>query len=62
MSEFQPSIARIRTKDNLLQAVRECGGLFPELKAVVSLLDPIPLRARAPGFEGLAEIITAQQV
>lgn len=62
MIEFQPSIARIRNKDNLLQAVRECGDRFPDLLAVISQLDEVPLRASAPGFAGLAQIITAQQV
>ncbi|MEP0941661.1 MAG: DNA-3-methyladenine glycosylase 2 family protein [Rhizobiaceae bacterium] len=35
---------------------------FPKMQPVVEALPEIPLRARAPGFEGLAEIITAQQV
>ncbi|MGI9365370.1 MAG: DNA-3-methyladenine glycosylase family protein [Rhizobiaceae bacterium] len=62
MAEFQPSIARIRNKDNLWQAVRECADRFPDLQVVVSQLDDIPLRPSAPGFAGLAQIITAQQV
>ncbi len=62
MTEFQPSIARIRNKDNLLHAVHECADRFPDLQAVVSQLDDIPLRASPPGFVGLAQIMTAQQV
>ena len=62
MSELDPTIARIRDEDNLAAAVQIFVERFPDLQPVVRDLPQIPLRARAPGFEGLAEIITAQQV
>lgn len=58
----EPNIARIQSQDNLLAGVEAFVALFPEMQPMVEALPEIPLRARAPGFEGLAEIITAQQV
>lgn len=56
------NIPRILCEENLESAIAEFVTRFPEMKAVVNALPKIPLRARPPGFEGLAEIITAQQV
>jgi len=62
MSDLTPSIARIRSQHNLRQGVKAFVEQFPDMRLIVEALPEIPLRARAPGFEGLAEIITAQQV
>ncbi len=62
MSDGISSIARIRTQHNLQLGVEVFVVKFPQLGQVVAQLPEIPLRARLPGFEGLAEIITAQQV
>ncbi|NKB53908.1 MAG: DNA-3-methyladenine glycosylase 2 family protein [Rhizobiaceae bacterium] len=62
MSDEIPNIARIRNQHNLQQGVDEFVDRFPQLHEMVVQLPEIPLRARSPGFEGLAEIITAQQV
>lgn len=56
------NIARIRSQDNLLAGVDAFVRLFPDMRPMVDALPEIPLRSRTPGFEGLAEIITAQQV
>jgi DNA-3-methyladenine glycosylase II len=58
----EPSIARITDQNNLRLGVEAFVVAFPQMRPVVEALPDIPLRARAPGFEGLAEIITAQQV
>ena len=62
MSDRVPNIARIRNQHNLQQGVEVFVDQFPQFRSVVKALPDIPLRARPPGFEGLAEIITAQQV
>ena len=62
MTESQTIITRIIDQDNLEQGVAEFVVLFPDMASIVEALPNIPLRRRAPGFEGLAEIITAQQV
>jgi len=62
MSAEQKTIARILDENDLRLGVAQLVRLFPEFAPVVSELDTIPLRRRAPGFEGLAQIITAQQV
>ena len=56
------NIARIQSQDNLQAGVDAFVSAFPQMQPMVDALPEIPLRARAPGFEGLAEIITAQQV
>ena len=56
------NIARIRNQDNLRAGVEAFVLAFPQMGSIVETLPEIPLRARTPGFEGLAEIITAQQV
>ena len=58
----EPNIARIHSQDNLQVGVEAFVEAFPQLKSIVEALPEIPLRACRPGFEGLAEIITAQQV
>lgn len=62
MSHLVTNIARIRSQHNLRQGVDMFVDRFPHLKSIVEALPEIPLRARPPGFTGLAEIITAQQV
>lgn len=56
------NIARIQSQDNLQAGVEAFVRAFPQMKPIVDAVPEIPLRARTPGFEGLAEIITAQQV
>lgn len=56
------NIARIQSQDNLQAGLEAFVRAFPQMGPVVEALSEIPLRARTPGFEGLAEIITAQQV
>ena len=55
------NIARIQSQDNLKAGVEAFVQAFPQMGPIVDALPEIPLRARTPGFEGLAEIITAQQ-
>lgn len=53
---------RIDTNSNLEKGLDALCAVAPELRPVIESLPAIPLRQRAPGFRGLAEIITAQQV
>ena len=62
MPDVVINIARIRNQHNLQRGIDLFVDQFPELQPIVEALPEVPLRARAPGFEGLAEIITAQQV
>ena len=62
MSDLNSNIARIRSHDNLRDAIALFVDRFPNMQTMVDNLPEIPLRARAPGFAGMAEIITAQQV
>ena len=62
MTGNQNTIARIRSQDNLTAGIEQFLALFPDMVPIVDALPEIPLRARKPGFEGMAEIITAQQV
>ena len=62
MPEVAANIARIRNQHNLQQGIDVFVDHFPEFQPMVTALPEVPLRARAPGFQGLAEIITAQQV
>lgn len=62
MNDAQSSIGRIRSSNDLDCGIAQFVARFPEMEPVVAALPDIPLRARPPGFEGLAEIITAQQV
>ncbi len=55
-------ITRIRTEEELATGVSQLLVIDPQLSHIVDALAEIPLRHRAPGFEGMAQIITAQQV
>ena len=62
MTDKQKTITRIHTEQDLAVGIRQLLSVDPTLLPLVKALPPIPLRNRTPGFEGLAEIITAQQV
>lgn len=58
----QNFIARIRNAQDLAEGVRQLRLVDRDLCPAIDALDEVPLRLRPPGFMGLAEIITAQQV
>ncbi len=53
---------RIKNQTDLSQRLEILKVIDPSLAEIIDGLPEVPLRLRAPGFEGLAEIITAQQV
>jgi DNA-3-methyladenine glycosylase II len=55
-------VRRIETEADITDAVAALVAADPRLKAVAEVAGPIPLRRRAGGFEGLAAIVTAQQI
>lgn len=55
-------LTTIKTKSDLDVAVKRLCGEFPDMAAIMEGINDVPLRARAPGFAGLAEIIVSQQV
>jgi len=55
-------LARIRNRSDLEQGLETLVKTDPSLIAIIGSLPQIPLRLRSPGFEGLAEIVTAQMV
>ena len=62
MDMKQKIIIRINNEADLQEGIAQLIDMDPSWNAVVNNLDKIPLRKRAPGFEGLVQIITAQQV
>ena len=52
----------IETQDDIARGLDALARLDPRLVPVIAAAGPVPLRRRAPGFAGLAEIVTAQQV
>lgn len=56
------TMQRIEHIDDVKAALTALVGLDPRLEAVVDCAGDVPLRRRAPGFEGLAEIIVSQQL
>ena len=52
----------IETQDDIERGLAALARLDPRLVPVIAAAGPVPLRRRAPGFAGLAEIVTAQQV
>lgn len=52
----------ITNREDLSRAVLHLQKICPELTVIIDNLPEVPLRLRPPGFEGLAEIITGQQV
>ena len=59
---MQSSLKAINSETELQVGLAQLKKLDPEFAATIDGLPSIPLRARLPGFEGLAEIIVAQQV
>lgn len=53
---------RIETLDDVAAGLAALVALDPRLGPVVEIAGEVPLRRRPPGFEGLARVITAQQV
>ncbi len=53
---------RITCDRDVVEGLKALLALDPRLEKIAALAGPLPLRLRAPGFTGLAEIITAQQV
>ncbi len=61
-NQNHPLMKHIRNNNDLEIGLTELCKLAPIFTPIVDILPNIPLRSRPPGFEGLAEIITAQQV
>jgi len=53
---------RITNNKDVVEGLHNLLALDPRLEKIAALAGPLPLRLRAPGFPGLAEIITSQQV
>lgn len=60
-SEGQAGPRVIETEEDVGRGLRALARLDPRLAPVIAST-AVPLRRRAPGFAGLAEIVTAQQV
>ncbi|MEE9374768.1 MAG: DNA-3-methyladenine glycosylase [Rhizobiaceae bacterium] len=61
-NQNQLFIQHIRNNADLSKGLAGLRKLDPSLGIIIDSLREVPLRLRPPGFEGLAEIITAQQV
>jgi DNA-3-methyladenine glycosylase II len=59
---MSPALRRIETESDIEQALAALLAADPRLSTIAALAGPLPLRRRAGGFEGLASIITAQQI
>ena len=57
-----PDVRRIETDTDIADAVAALLAADPRLKAVAEIAGAIPLRRRSGGFEGLAAIVTSQQI
>ena len=53
---------RITCDADVAEGLAELRRIDPRLAPVIELAGAVPLRRRAPGFEGLARVIVAQQV
>ena len=53
---------RIDCDADIAAALVELAAADPRLASIVEIAGPIPLRRRAGGFEGLAAIVTSQQI
>lgn len=62
MTKASVQLKRIRNADDLVLGVAQLEQIDPRLWTVAKALEEIPLRLRKPGFEGLADIVTAQMV
>ena len=52
----------IETESDVLNALAELRRIDKRLHPVIEAAGEVPLRRRAPGFEGLAEIVVSQQL
>lgn len=52
----------IETESDVLHALEELRRIDARLHPVIETAGEVPLRRRAPGFEGLAEIVVSQQL
>ena len=52
----------IETKRDITRATKALLAADPRLEPIYEIAGPLPLRRRAGGFEGLASIITSQQI
>ena len=52
----------IETEADVLNALKELQQIDKRLHPVIDLAGDVPIRRRAPGFEGLAEIVVSQQL
>ena len=52
----------IETEADVLNALKELRQIDKRLHPVIDLAGDVPIRRRAPGFEGLAEIVVSQQL
>ncbi|WP_366142397.1 DNA-3-methyladenine glycosylase [uncultured Roseibium sp.] len=59
---FTPTMKPIAVPDDIKKGLRELVALDPRLSQIASAAGDLPLRRRAADFEGLAQIITGQQV
>ena len=55
-------MATIETERDIAKAMKELLRSDPRLAPIAKVAGPLPLRRRAGGFEGLASIITSQQI
>ena len=64
MSENQntPIPVRIRNAEDLAIGVKHLIEIDPSIIPIIDRLDEVPLRLRPAGFQGMAEIVVAQQV
>lgn len=56
------TIRRIDTPDDVAEGIEALTRIDGRLATVVERAGPVPLRRKAPGYQGLAEIIVAQMV
>ena len=59
---LQPHLKSINTEADLQRGLKQLQELDHEIVPTIEGLQVVPLRSRPPGFEGLAEIIVAQQL
>ncbi len=62
MSTSEKLPARIATESDLKAGLAVLRKIDPAIVPIIGGLEDIPLRNRAPGFEGLAEIVISQHV
>ncbi len=53
---------RIETDADIAEGMAHLANADPRLHPVIEIAGPVPLRRRAPGFDGLCEIVVSQQL